>query len=196
MDDAETSQVGRILAEIQGFVAFCRVGSEDTNEILRLESGAEKRVVLGAIPAENEGVKEALKREAVYAVAYRPKFFEGFKDRLHGSSVVMMAGGDVVGEEVTDAWRLRELKGRRDVILVGSSFVLYKDKLRRAKGEAKIVLPARTFPPLEHLKQVRDVVSGSPSPPVDYYLKLKMNVDTEDPEIGTVIIGFNPRRRG
>ncbi|MEE9585710.1 MAG: hypothetical protein V3W09_02295 [Nitrososphaerales archaeon] len=183
-------KVGRILSDIPGFVALYRIGSDDAREILRLESEAEKRAVLGSISAENLGVRESLKRGLVFAVAYRPRFFASFKGRLHGSSVVMTSGGDVVGEEVTDPGRLRKLKGKGGIILIGSSFVLYKDRVRKAGGEAKIVLPGRAFPPLEDLAGARDIISGSPSSPVDQYLKLKMNVDSNDPDIGTVIVGF------
>ena len=185
------SKVGVILAEIPGFVAQLRISVDDAREILRLERAAEKRAVLGAIPAENHGVREALSRGVVYTVAYRPKFFVSFKDRIHDSSVVMTSGGEVVGEEVKDPARLDELKGRSDVILMGSSFILYKDRVRRAAEEAKIILPGRAFPPLKNLTGARDIISGSPSPPADLYLKKRMRVDTEDPDIGTVIVGFS-----
>jgi len=186
-------EVDRVVEEalrgIPGFVALHRLSQIDIATVLKLEGEAERRALLGAIRAENEGVREALKRGEVFAVAYRPEFFESFKGDIHGSSVVMLSGGIVVGEEVTRG-KLNELKGRRDVILIGSSFALYKDRIHRAGGEAKILLPSRPFPPLKHIRGLKDIASGSPSPPVDQYLKEKMKIDTDDPDIGTVLVGF------
>ncbi len=187
-------KVAKRLEQISGFITLRRLNSEESNKVLRLEADAERRAVLGTIPAENIGVREALKRDAVYAVAYRPEFFARFRERVHGVSVMMISGGETVGEEISSPHRLSELKGRSDVIFVGAGFVLYKERLRTAKEEVKIILPDRPFPPLEDLTGVQDVVSGSPSPPVDYYLKSIMGVNLEDPDIGTVIVGLTPAR--
>ncbi len=185
-------KITKRLEKTPGFITLHRINPLEISEILSLEAEAERRAVLGTIPAENRGVREAFKRTSVYAVAYRPEFFASFKERTHGISVMMVSGSETVGEEELNPQRLRELKERNDVIFVGSSFVIYKERLRRAREEVKIVLPGRPFPPLEDMTGVRDSVSGSPSPPVDHYLKARMGVNIEDPDIGTVIVGLNP----
>lgn len=185
-------EITKRLEKTPGFITLYRINLKETSEILRLEAEAERRAVLGTIPAENRGVREVFKRASVYAIAYRPEFFASFKERSHGISVMMVSGTETVGEEVLNPQRLRELKERSDVIFVGSSFVIYKEQLRRAREEVKIVLPSRPFPPLEDMVGARDIVSGSPSPPVDHYLKARMGVNMEDPDIGTVIVGLNP----
>ncbi|MCL4436211.1 MAG: hypothetical protein M1503_10530 [Thaumarchaeota archaeon] len=195
MDNAELdSEITKRLEKIQGFIRLRRINLNEATEILRLEADAEKRAVLGTIPAENRGVREALKRPVVYAVAYRPEFFSSFRERTHDISVMMLSGSETVGEEVLNPQRLRELRDRSDVIFVGSGFVIYKERLRRAQENLKIVLPNRPFPPLEDVPGVCDIVSGSPSPPVDHYLKVKMGVNMEDPDIGTVIVGLTSAR--
>ncbi len=184
-------KVRGILAEIQGFVALYIIHPEDAKIILKHEAEAEKSAFFGNSPIINIGVREALKRRMVYAIAYRPIFFESYTDELHSSPVVMMVGNEIVGEELSYSRRLTALKCRKDVICIGSSFVVYKSKVRGAKGQPRIVLPARNFPQLKDLCEARDVVSGSPSPSVDQFLKLKMGVETKDINVGTVIVGFS-----
>ena len=183
-----------ILQKIPGFEKQIKLDTNDKQKILTLEQEAEKKVVLGAIQAENQGVTNALNRQITYAIAYRPILFSTFKDKLDKSSVIMIAGKEIVGEEISDPKKITELKTRKDVMLLGSSFVLYKDKIRKAKGEPKIVLPERIFPPLQQLANTKDNTSGSPSPPVDMFLKSKMNINTNDPDIGTVIVGLNLKK--
>jgi hypothetical protein len=191
MDNTELdTEVEKRLKQIQGFVTLYRISSKEADKILQLETDAERRAVLGAIPAENVGVREALKQAAVYAVAYHPEFFTSFKTQAHNASVIMMSGGEIIGEEVMDPQKLRSLRNNGEAIFVGAGFVIYRERLRRAREEAKIILPAKPFPPLEEISGVDNIVSGSPSPPVDRYLKLKMGVSTSDPDIGTVIIGI------
>jgi hypothetical protein len=195
MDDRDVeAEVVRSLERLPGFVSARRIESKEANKMLSLEAEAEGRAMFGKVPVENRGMREALKREAVYVVAYRPEFFSSFGDRVDSSSVVITAGGEVVGEEIFDLHRLKEMKKRGEVISLGGGFVVYKNRLRQARGAVKIVLPSRAFPPLQSQAQVRDAVSGSPSPPVDRYLKMRMQVDIDDPEIGTAVVGFTPVR--
>ncbi|MFC1754607.1 hypothetical protein ACFL96_14620 [Thermoproteota archaeon] len=179
-----------ILESIEGFVAYIKVDKNDIKQILELEQKAENLTAFGVIPAENQGVRNTLKRQIVFAVAYYSKFFSNFKDNLHNSSVIMTSGKDIVGEEITDMKKINELKNRNDTVIIGSSFVLYPNKIRKSTAEAKIVLPERSFLPLHSLSYAKKIISGSPSPPVDNYLKMKMNVNCNDPDIGTVLVGF------
>jgi len=34
-------------------------------------------------------------------------------------------------------------------------------------------------------------VVGSPSPPTDIYIKRRMGLDTKDPKLGTILVGFD-----
>ncbi len=181
--------INNILVNIEGFVSFIKIDQKDIQKILNMEQKAENLTALGTILAENQGVRNALSRKVVYAIAYYSIFFSNFKDDIT-SSVIMTSGKDILGEEITDLNKLNELKKRNDAVIIGSSFVLYPDKIRRSTAEAKIVLPERSFLPLQSLSYAKNIVSGSPSPPVDNYLKMKMNVNCNDPDIGTVIVGF------
>ena len=182
--------INNILVNIEGFVSFIKIDQKDIQKILNMEQKAENLTALGTIPAENQGVRNALSRKIVYVIAYYSIFFSNFKDDIPFSSVIMTSGKDILGEEITDLNKLNELKKRNDTVIIGSSFVLYPDKIRRSTAEAKIVLPERSFLPLQSLSYIKNIVSGSPSPPVDNYLKMKMNVNCNDPDIGTVIVGF------
>lgn len=183
-------EINGILKSIDGFVAFTKLNQKDIKEILELEEKAENLTVFGMVPAKNQGVRNVLKKELVYVVAYYPQFFSNFKDILHSSSVIMVSGKEIVGEDIIDMKKLNDFKKRDDVVIIGSSFVLYTDKIRKSKSEAKIVLPERSFLPFNSLSNAKKIISGSPSPPVDNYLKIKMNVDCADPNIGTVLVGF------
>ncbi len=194
-DEQIDQEIKKIFSKIPGFEGSIKLDPSDIQKIQNLEREAEKMVVFGAIQAENQGVNDALNRQISYAIAYRPILFSSFKDKLDKSSVVMMAGKEIVGEEISDPKKVTKLRTRKDVIILGSSFVLYKEKIRKAKGESKIVIPGRTFPPLQQLENTKDNTSGSPSPPVDMFLKSKMNIDTNDPDIGTVIVGLNLKKK-
>lgn len=184
------NEINGILKSIEGFVASTKLNQKDIKEILELEEKAEKLTVFGMVPAKNQGVRNVLKKELVYVVAYYPIFFSNYKDISHSSSVIMTSGKKIIGEEIIDIQKLNEYKKRNDVVIIGSSFVLYTDKIRKSKSEAIIVLPERPFHPFNNLSNATNIISGSPSPPVDNYLKLKMNVDGTDPNIGTVLVGL------
>jgi len=100
----------------------------------------------------------------------------------------------VIGEEVTDLGKLESLKAQKDLKIIGRNFVVYFDRVRQVRGrEPSFVFRGLHFPELEGIAAVRDVVSASPMGAVDSYLKTLYGWDTEDLELGTILIGFNLR---
>ncbi|MFX1352134.1 MAG: hypothetical protein ACFFA1_07940 [Promethearchaeota archaeon] len=161
---------------------------KDRRKILELEEEAEKKVMAGFGYRDNQGIKEALKRDVVIA-------FITDNDYVWppGSNLILKWKDEVIGEEVTES-QIKELKNNRNVVLVGK-FALHKDKMPTASEMAKEP-PTVLFPPkqplhLKNLKGVSDTVQGSPCVQTDTYLKKRMDAKLDDVNLGTSMIGFN-----
>ena len=108
--DQIDQEIKKILNKIPGFEGYIKLDPQDIEKIKSLEQEAEGGVVFGAIQAENQGVNEALNRQISYAIAYRPILFSSFKDKLDKSSILMMAGKEIVGEEISEPKKITKLK--------------------------------------------------------------------------------------
>ncbi len=136
---------------------------------------------------DNEGVHEVLSRKHACAVLNNNDF-------RHASDpcLIWMAGGTVIGEEVTDPRRLEALAGETDVKLIGRNFALYLDRMEEAAGkEPRFVVRGLPFPELETVAGIKEVLSASPLGSADLYLKGLFGWDTRDKALGTILVGFN-----
>jgi hypothetical protein len=79
--------------------------------------------------------------------------------------------------------------------LLGKSLVLYRDELTQARGKPlKLAYRALPFPELEEVPGVKDVVSVTITVPVHSRFSQKAGWNPDDPNLGTVLIGFNESR--
>ena len=186
---AVIDKVTSILKNVKGFHAVCELDKEECKAILEREMGAEKCVLGGLGRGFNAGIREVIKREVVLAV-------------LHDKTCVwppekvqIICMGEVIGEEIRTEEELKEFKERKDVVLLGDTFVIYKDRLSEAFSQLSYFL----FPPLSVIElkdvdEIYSVVAAMPSPPGDTYIKEKMEklgIDVSRIDFGTEIIGFN-----
>ncbi len=186
---AVIDKVISILKEVKGFHAVCELDKEESKEILEREVEAEKCVLGGMGRGFNAGVREVIKREVILAV-------------LHDKTCVwppekvqIICMGEVIGEEIRTEEELREFKERKDVVLLGDTFLVYKEKLSEAFSQISYFL----FPPLSVLElknvdEIYGVVAAMTSPPGDTYIKeriRKLGIDVSRIDFGTEIIGFN-----
>jgi hypothetical protein len=179
------------LKGLEGYVNLHRIDDQDIHELGTNERLNEKKKGFRWISADNLGVRESLKREFKYAIAYLKPLFKNYNSKIEESSVLFICDDNIIGEDISSNKRLKKNMNDRNSIFIGSNFVFYKDKMRNSKGETRIIIPCKKFPPLEGFPYASDVISGSPSSSTDKYFKTKMGLNACNPELGTIIIGFN-----
>jgi len=171
------------LARMQGILKTVELNMEDRAEIERLESEAEKGVLMGLCKGVNVGVREALrKRHLIGALS------DGTMQWPRCSLIKMVCGSELVGEEVIDAAKREEGKQKGDLVV--GEIVFNKDRINimRSKHDEMRV----QILPLEMPERLgSSAIVGSPSPPADLYIKRRMGLDTNDPKLGTILVGFD-----
>jgi hypothetical protein len=179
-------KVETTLQGVKGVVGVLSLSCEDLKKILELEQNAERTMQEAVTRISNEGVREVSKRQTVLAIVKTPEF-----PQTLAPTVVLVSGGEIVGEEIADS-RAEELKGYPGIIFVGEKFVIYRDRVKRLPAkDALFVFPPVSFPELENLDEIQDVISASPAPLTDVYIKSKGGWDVDDERLGTILIGFN-----
>ena len=171
--------VERILRKIIGIVDMAWLTREDRQQAQKMEGDA----------GLNRGMLEVLARQHV-CVALSGA---GFR---HESApcVQWVAGGIVIGEEVTDPKRRTELLASPAVGRLGENFLLYYDRMKSVRGkEPAFVYRPLPFAEVAACREVRDVVSASPGSVVDLYLKRRFAWSRQDSRLGTILVGFNSR---
>lgn len=177
-------KVESVLKSIKGAIDIKRLSSENRAKILELEKAFEEETLMQSRRFYNEGIREVLDRQVVMVLAHN-------KDFRHPPEpfVKWRLGGVDIGEEVWDAEVLEELKRRKDVLLIGNTFVIYRNRLKDSPlVDFVILFPTLSFPELEGLDGIKDIVSASPSAPTDIYIKSIMGWDSK---LGIILIGFD-----
>ena len=177
-------RVEKVLKDIKGTLDVKQLSPENRAKILELEETFEEEASSESKRYYNEGIREVLERQEVIVLAHTPEF-----RHPPAPFVKWRLGGVDVGEEVWDAKSIEELKENKNVLFVGKTFIIYRDRLKNSPLKDFIVLfPSLPFPELESLNEIKDVVSASPSCPTDIYTKHIMGWDAK---LGLIIIGFD-----
>ncbi len=187
--DAVESVLKR-LRETAGIVACWVVPDEERDLLRQLENEANLRLGLPGMEIVNEGIREVLSRQHVVLIHHSP-------DLRHppGPIIVILDEERIVGEEVWQPGRAEKLAGNSSVILLGKSLVFYRDALSKARGKPlKLVYRALPFPELDELRGVQDVASITITIPVHLRIAQKAGWNPDDPNLGTVLVGFNESR--
>ena len=107
-------------------------------------------------------------------------------------SLFWMVEDTVIGEEVTDPERLKMLKQKDTTSALRENFILHLDRMKETKGkQPTFVVRGLPFDELTAIPQVFDIVSASPVGSSDVSFKEYFEWDTNNSELGTIIIGFN-----
>jgi hypothetical protein len=177
-------KVEAVLKGIKGTLDIKRLSPEHRLKVLELEEAFEEETSMRSRRFYNEGIREVLDRQEVIVLAYNNDFRHPPEPLVR-----WRLGGVDIGEEVWDAKVLEELRGKKDALLIGDTFVIYRDRLKDSPlVDFVILFPALSFPELEGLDEIKDVVSASPSAPTDIYIRHIMGWD---PKIGIILIGFD-----
>ena len=179
----------RTLRSVDGVLDVWNLGAGDRAEIPRLEEQANRTTPLPGLMIVNDGAKIALQRDHVVCISHSPSLRHPPKPIL-----VLLADNEVVGEEVWQEDELSKLRNNPNAILLGSGFVLFRDKLTKKKGPLTFTYGPQGFPEIEGIQGVSDVVSATVSLATDLYIKNKAGWNLADPTIGTVLVGFNSKK--
>ena len=171
-------------------IVKCRVLTDEERDLAKqLELGGTVQDQLLGMRITNEGITDVLGRRYVVLIAHT-------KGLRHppGPIVVIRDNGDIVGEEVWQSDHLKKLSDDSNAILLGKSMVLYRDGLARARGKRlTLTYRALPFPELDEVDLISDVVSVTIGSSTHVRLSQRVGWDFNNPDLGTVLIGFNSR---
>ena len=189
MDTVE-AVVNRLLKTL-GVVACWVVPDEDRDSLRELEREANLRLGLPGLDIVNEGVKDALARQHLVMISHSPAL-----RHPPGPIIVILDGDNVVGEEIWQPGEYEKLSKKSGTLFLGKSLVLYRDALTQARGKPlKLAYRALPFPEVEEVEGVSDVVSITITIPVHSRFSQKAGWNPNDPNLGTVLIGFNESKQ-
>ena len=177
----------KTLRQTKGILAVGWLEEHDRQTIRQQEEELQKRGLGGLGNYCNEGVLNVLASQLVCVVLNNHEFRHATEPCLS-----WVVGDVVIGEEVRDGERLESLKRSAEAKVIGKNFVVFLDRIRKIAGQPPtFVFRALAFPEIEGVPGVKDVLSASPHGRADLYLKEKFGWDTGNPELGTILIGFN-----
>lgn len=149
------------------------------------------------IPVINIGVNECLNRDYTVAIIKNASF------RPPPTATVQLVDnkGNLLGEEIVSNNQKKKYKEDEQAKFINPDFVLLKDQkdieedlktenLEKNPTKQAFVLPPVQFIEVEELEDTCDVVSSSPDPLADLYLKEVFNFE-DDPKLASILVGFN-----
>jgi hypothetical protein len=171
-------------------VVKCKILTDDERRLaMQFESSTVGQDQLLGMRITNEGIADVMARAHVALIAHS-------KELRHppGPIVVIRDNGNIIGEEIWQSHQLEELSADQNAILLGKSMVLYRDALARARGRPlTLSYKALPFPELNDVDEIRDVVSVTIGSSTHIRLSQKMGWDFNNPDLGTVLVGFDVR---
>jgi hypothetical protein len=184
--DQLRSSIKDALLSIPGVDAVVFLDERLRDEVAHLEKQAEcNGAVGGLMPFVNTGVWETLKRTEIFVLVAQPgvPMLSPQQNLVH----IVDRKGQIIGEYLSEE-RRKEVMGREDVVWISDDFVLYADL--DISGEPYVRIPPMTFPPLEDLPGINNLISGSVSTLTDDFLRAALGFsETKD---WTQLVGFDP----
>ena len=179
--------VVRKLRSVEGIMDVWQLDDADKKTILQLEEKASESAGLIGLAIVNVAARLALDRKFVVCINHSPTL-----RHPPGPILVLSTGNDIVGREVWKPDEITTFQADPNKIFLGKGFVLFRDKLNAARERPlRFEYGPQGFPEIETIQNVRGVVSATVSPATDLYVKGRAKWNTTDPDIGTVLIGFN-----
>jgi len=173
-------EIIEMLKDLKGVVKVFPLDGEFLKGLKEIESNV--KASLG-ISVKNTGLEECLKREHIICIIKNTSF------RPPPESTVLLVGDDelIMGQEVLPGQE-KHFKDRDDVIWLSDEFVIFVN--RRPRKSECFVMPPVSFPELECLDGVKNVVSCSPSAVGDITLRRYYGMD-DDPRLASILVGFD-----
>ena len=152
------------------------------------------------IPVINLGVKECLERDYTVAIIKNASF------RPPPTATVQSVDnhGNLLGEEIVNVDQKKKYENDEKAQFIHPDFVLLKNQqelqndlkqenIQETAKKQAFVLPPVQFIEVEELEDTCDVVSSSPDPLADLYLKQYFNFE-DDPKLASILVGFNVKK--
>jgi hypothetical protein len=180
-------QIEAALRTTKGILDLKWLDQEARAKISEIENNLYKNGLSGLGGYYNEGVANILSRKHICIVLNNNEFRHATEP-----SLFWVAGGIVIGEEVTDDSRLQSLKEKKTVKTLRKKFVLHYDRMKEARGHQPVfVVRGLPFYEIEGIRGIHDVLSASPVGSLDVYFKKRYGWDISAKNLGTILIGFN-----
>lgn len=178
--EARIRQALGCMAEI---IALRPLSDAERAHITGLEESTEEGGAAGGmLEFVNEGLREALACDLVYAALTGPML----EDPPHPWTVMVDDDGQLIGEWLPES-RREEVRASGRGVFLSPDFVLYKD--RKPRGKGRFVMPFICVP----LEGVDGGLStcgiGTPSGPADEYIRALMG--NPGKEIATLVVGIS-----
>jgi len=173
-------EVLKVMRGLDGVVEVFALGAETRKGLKDIESGVKATL---DIEVRNTGLDECLRRKHVVGI---------IKDRTFrpppGPTVLLMGdNGAVLGEEILPGERKR-FEGKEDIVFLSDDFVVYTD--RKAAKQEYFLMPPISFPEIEKVPGVKNVVSCSPTALGDVLVRTSHNLE-DDSRLASVLVGFD-----
>jgi hypothetical protein len=175
------------LKATRGVVSCWILPDGDRQPLHRLESEANHRLALPGIEIINKGIRDVLQRRHVLVISHSPEL-----RHPPGPIIAIVDGEHIVGEEVWEPTQIEKLANDNHSLFLGKNLVLNREALIGAKGrKLRLVYKGLPFPELERVPGIRDVISVTITVAVHLEFSRKAGWNPDDPDLGTVLIGFN-----
>lgn len=179
-----------ILSHDEGVITTRLLSNEEKYRILNKEQEVEDRIIFGMCKSLNEGVRDAIDSEYTIALIIDTSVFR----YPHHPHMSIMWKDQIVGEQVNDDEKLKELKKDRLNFFLWDTFVIYMKKLPKApkdRDQIRFVYRRRVPRQLKGISNVCNPVFGTPSTESDLLIKDMLHIEAKDADIGTCLIGFD-----
>jgi len=169
-----------MLRKMDGTQHVFELNGKAKGKLIEIEDSI--RGTLG-IKCANKGVEECLKREHVVVVIKDSRF------RPPPDPTVLLVDydGQILGMEIFPHQR-KQFEGREDVLFLSQDFIVFADRKAR-RGEC-FLMPPVAFPELEEMPNTRNVISCSPSPLGDMFVRGVHDL-VDDPKLASILIGWD-----
>ena len=179
-----------ILSHDEGVITTRLLSNEEKYRILNKEQEVEDRIIFGMCKSLNEGVRDAIDSEYTIALIIDTSVFR----YPHHPHMSIMWKDQIVGEQVNDDEKLKELKKDRLNFFLWDTFVIYMKKLPKApkdRDQIRFVYRRRVPRQLKGISNVCNPVFGTPSTESDLLIKDMLHIEAKDAVIGSCLIGFD-----
>lgn len=152
------------------------------------------------IPVINLGVKECLERDFTVAIIKNASF------RPPPTATVQFVDnkGNILGEEIVNVDQKKKYESDENANFINPDFVLLKNQrdveedlkaenLEKNPTKQAFLLPPVQFIEVEELEDTCDVVSSSPDPLADLYIKEYFDFE-DDAKLASILVGFNVKK--
>ncbi len=182
---AEVERVIELLKGMEGSIHVFRLDDATREKVVEIEHGVKASFGISCL---NLGVEECLRRQNVIVVIKDSRF----RPPPEPTVLLVADGGELImGREVFPHER-KDFEGKPNVIFLSQDFIVFTDKMPKTKEI--FVMPPVSFPEVAALPDVSNVVSCSPSPPADMYVRATHGLP-DDPKLASILIGYDNSKK-